>query len=81
MTNKEKSVENEYPIFITPSTSYGKQSEEYKAFIQAIKTERQKREEAVEQAHMAGYYSCCKRDSSYSEARNYREALTKPNNK
>lgn len=25
----------------------------------------------IEQAHMAGYHSCCGRDSSYSEARNY----------
>ena len=47
---------------------------------QTLQAERQKREEMVEVAHMAGYYSCCKRDSSYSEARNYRETITQPNN-
>ena len=49
-------------------------------FLKTLQAERQKREEMVEVAHMAGYYSCCKRDSSYSEARNYRETITQPNN-
>ena len=29
----------------------------------------------IEQAHMAGYHSCCGRDSSYSEARNYHDTI------
>ena len=46
----ERSVEDEHPVFITPSTTYGKQSEEYKSFIQALKAERQKREEMIGRA-------------------------------
>jgi len=33
--------------------------------------------EAIEQAHMAGYNTCCKRDPSYSDARVYYDGLNK----
>ena len=47
-------------------------------FITTLLAAKDRERERIEQAHMAGYHSCCKRDSSYSDARNYFEALTPP---
>jgi hypothetical protein len=45
-------------------------------FIKEILQEQEKELcEQIERAHMAGYHSCCGRDASYSEARNYRESI------
>lgn len=38
---------------------------------QQLQKARKEERGRIEQAHMAGYHSCCNRDASYSEARNY----------